>query len=94
MKKFLGVLLASFMCFTLVACNNDSGTMTDGTTTGGKVFYLNFKPESDAAWQELAKKYTEETGVEVKVVTAASGNYDVSLQNELGKATPELTMFQ
>lgn len=94
MKKFLGVLLASLMCFTLVACNNDSGTMTDGTTTGGKVFYLNFKPESDAAWQELAKKYTEETGVEVKVVTAASGNYDVSLQNELGKATPELTMFQ
>ena len=95
MKKLFAVLLAVLMCFTLVACNKDSGTTEGGDTpAGGKVFYLNFKPESDAAWQELAKKYTEETGVEVKVVTAASGNYDVSLQNELGKATPELTMFQ
>ena len=42
----------------------------------GSVYYLNFKPESDAAWQEIAKTYTEQTGVPVKVVTAASGQYD------------------
>lgn len=59
----------------------------------GSVYYLNFKPESDAAWQELAKTYTEQTGVPVKVVTAASGQYDTTLTAELDKdAAP--TMFQ
>ena len=36
---------------------------TEATTdAAGKVYYLNFKPEQDEAWQNLAKKYTEETG--------------------------------
>lgn len=57
------------------------------------MYYLNFKPESDAAWQEIAKTYTEQTGVPVKVVTAASGQYDTTLTAELDKdAAP--TMFQ
>ena len=64
----------------------------DATATGS-VYYLNFKPESDAAWQELAKTYTEQTGVKVTVVTAASGTYDTTLTAELDKdAAP--TMFQ
>ena len=42
----------------------------------GSVYYLNFKPEVDEVWQKLAKEYTEETGVSVKVVTAASGTYE------------------
>ena len=33
----------------------------------GSVYYLNFKPEQDAQWQELAKIYTEQTGVPVTV---------------------------
>ena len=45
---------------------------TEATTdAAGKVYYLNFKPEQDEAWQNLAKKYTEETSVPVTVVTAA-----------------------
>ena len=41
---------------------------TEATTdAAGKVYYLNFKPEQDEAWQNLAKKYTEETGVPVTV---------------------------
>ena len=56
----------------------------DATATGS-VYYLNFKPESDAAWQELAKTYTEQTGVKVTVVTAASGTYDTTLTAELDK---------
>ena len=59
----------------------------------GSVYYLNFKPESAAAWQEIAKTSTEQTGVPVKVVTAASGQYDTTLTAELDKdAAP--TMFQ
>ena len=59
----------------------------------GSVYYLNFKPESDAAWQELAKTYTEQTGVPVKVVTAASGTYDTTLAAELDKSSAP-TLFQ
>lgn len=41
--------------------------------SAGKVYYLNFKPEQAQAWEALAAKYTEETGVQVSVQTAASG---------------------
>lgn len=60
---------------------------------GGSVYYLNFKPEQDAAWQALAKAYTEETGVEVTVVTAASGQYETTLMSEMGKSSAP-TLFQ
>ena len=60
---------------------------------GGSVYYLNFKPEQDEAWQTLAKAYTEETGVEVTVVTAASGQYETTLMSEMGKSSAP-TLFQ
>ena len=59
----------------------------------GSVYYLNFKPEVDEVWQKLAKEYTEETGVPVKVVTAASGTYEQTLMSEIAnKEAP--TLFQ
>ncbi|MGM9626590.1 MAG: ABC transporter substrate-binding protein [Faecousia sp.] len=51
----------------------------------GSVYYLNFKPEFDGALQELAATYTAETGVPVKVVTAASGDYSTTLNAQMGK---------
>ncbi len=60
---------------------------------GGSVYYLNFKPEQDEAWQKLAASYTAETGVEVTVVTAASGNYETTLMSEMGKSSAP-TLFQ
>ena len=59
----------------------------------GKVYYLNFKPEQDEAWQNLAKAYTEETGVPVTVVTAASGTYEETLMADMAK-TDAPTLFQ
>lgn len=53
---------------------------------GGKVYYLNFKPEADQAWQDLAATYTEQTGVEVTVLTAAEGQYNTTLQAEMAKS--------
>lgn len=64
-----------------------------GNAEGGKVYYLNFKPEVDAVWQDLAAKYTEETGVSVKVVTAASGTYEQTLMSEVAN-TDAPTLFQ
>ena len=97
MKKFLALILALVMALSLVACgggSNDAQGEGDGDAAAtGSVYYLNFKPEADQAWQDLAAAYTAETGVPVKVVTAASGQYDTTLTAELDKdAAP--TMFQ
>ena len=109
MKKALAIILMLAMVFSLVACTTDNGGEQDpGTTqpnTGdttneggsteatGSVYYLNFKPESDAAWQALVEEYTAETGVEVKVVTAASGTYSETLTAEMDKSSMP-TLFQ
>ena len=51
----------------------------------GYVYYINYKPEADAAWQELAQTYTAQTGTRVKIVTAASGSYMDTLTAEMNK---------
>ena len=78
MKKALSLLLITILCVGLFA----------GCAGGekGRVYWLNFKPESDEVLQEVAKMYTEETGVEVKVLTAASGTYNQTLLAEMDKA--------
>jgi len=52
----------------------------------GSVYLLNFKPESDDAWQELAATYSDMTGVDVTVLTAADGTYATTLQSEMAKS--------
>lgn len=64
-----------------------------GSSEGGSVYYLNFKPEVAEQWEAIAKKYTDKTGVEVKVVTAASGTYESTLTSEVAKKNPP-TLFQ
>ncbi len=59
---------------------------TETPAASGRVYYLNFKPEFDVALQELAATYTANTGVEVKVVTAASGTYSDTLTAEMAKS--------
>ena len=59
----------------------------------GQVYYLNFKPEADEAWQSIAKTYTEQTGIPVTVVTAASGTYEETLAAEIIKDEAP-TLFQ
>jgi len=62
------------------------------TSETGSVYWLNFKPESDEVLQKVAAMYTEKTGVPVKVVTAASGNYESTLTSEMDK-TSAPTLF-
>ena len=71
-----------------------SAQPTSEAAATGKVYYLNFKPEADAAWQALAAKYTETTGVPVTVVTAASGTYQETLTAEMDKGDAAPTLFQ
>ena len=82
MKKIIALALAAVLCLALATACADAS-----------VYYLNFKPEQDAQWQELAKVYTEKTGVPVTVVTAASGTYETTLMSEIEKSEPP-TLFQ
>ena len=75
------------------AATETSTAATETSKAEGSVYYLNFKPEQDQQWQDLAKAYTEETGVPVTVVTAASGNYETTLMSEMGKSGAP-TLFQ
>ena len=107
MKKILALGLTAALSLSLLAgCGGGTGTPAEtgsagtdapaaetGSGSGGSVYYLNFKPEQDAQWQELAEIYTEETGVPVKVVTAASGTYETMLTSEMAKDDAP-TMFQ
>ena len=98
MKKLIALLLAMIMVISMAAltgCDDAKPDTNDGGNDAakGKVYYLNFKPEADAAWQDLAAKYTAETGVQVKVVTAASGTYSDTLNAEMAK-TDAPTLFQ
>src|SRR5690606_17161647 len=80
-----GVTMAA-LAAGLVACSG-------GEDAEGKVYYLNFKPEQAEQWDALAKTYTEETGVEVDVETAASGTYETTLKSEMAKSDAP-TLFQ
>ena len=90
MKKLIALLLALVMVLGLAACSG--GSSGEQASDAGSVYYLNFKPEADAALQELAALYTETTGVPVKVVTAASGTYSDTLTAEMAK-TEAPTIF-
>lgn len=92
MKKVTATMLAAVMAAgMLTGCggSGDSAKKDDEPS----VYYLNFKPEVAEVWETLAEKYSEETGVKVKVKTAASGQYEQTLKSEIAK-TDAPTLFQ
>ena len=102
-RNFLKVAGASAAALGLAACGGSSSSTAASTASStaasaapaaaGKVYYLNFKPEQDQDWQDLAAEYTKETGVPVTVVTAASGQYETTLMSEMEKSEAP-TLFQ
>ncbi len=93
MKKLIALLLALVMVLSLCACGAKEEAAAPAEEAAGSVYYLNFKPEQDEAWQNLAEEYTAATGVPVTVLTAASGTYEETLMAEMGK-TEAPTLFQ
>jgi len=79
------VLLTVILSVSLTACGGKKKT--------SQVYFLNFKPESASVYEEIAKKYEEETGVKVKVVTAAANGYEQTLKSEIAKSDAP-TIFQ
>ncbi len=88
MKKVLTIMLVALIALTTVFAQGAS----EAPAKQGSVYWLNFKPESDSVLQEVAKAYKAETGVDVKVVTAASGTYQETLTAEMDKSNPP-TLF-
>lgn len=77
-------LICVLSCFSLAGC---------GEKNKAQVYFLNFKPESAAVYEEIAKEYEKETGIKVKVVTAAANTYEQTLKSEIAK-TSAPTIFQ
>ena len=99
-RQFITAGLGATAGVAAIAATGCSGGSGNGSAAGsgsasaaGEVYYLNFKPEQDAQWQELAELYTEETGVPVTVKTAASGQYETTLKSEMAKSEAP-TLFQ
>ena len=108
-KKIALGMTTTLIASLLIACGNDdtgtdsdtdTGTDTETEETGGdsaagegSVYYLNFKPEIADQIEELAELYTEETGVEVIMTTAAGGTYEETLRAEITKSTPPTIFF-
>lgn len=94
MKKIVSVILCAVMIFMLSSCGNkdnpQSGTANKGNA---QVYFLNFKPEVSDVYKEIAAAYEKETGVKVKVVTAASDTYETTLKSEISKSEAP-TIFQ
>ncbi len=89
MKKILSVFLcAALICtfvFSLAGCKS--------TTAADNIYFLNFKPEVASVYEKIAKEYENETGIKVKVVTAAANTYEQTLKSEIAKSNPP-TIFQ
>jgi len=91
------IIIASLM---LVACGTTATQTTVATQAptsapagGGEVYYLNFKPEVAETYAKIADAYKAETGVTLKVVTAAAGTYEQTLKSEIAK-TDAPVLFQ
>lgn len=102
LKKGIALAMAASLAVCALAGCGDTanggtasagGNSAGGSSSGGKVYYLNFKPEQADAWKALAKTYTDQTGVEVTVETAASGTYESKLKAEMAKENAP-TLFQ
>ena len=86
-QKFTSLAMAIvtiLLTFSFAGCSSDKNS---------QVYFLNFKPESASVYEEIAKKYEEETNVKVKVVTAAANNYEQTLKSEIAKSDAP-TIFQ
>lgn len=78
--------------------NDNTGTTGQSPSSsqpaaGTEIYFLNFKPEVSAVYEKIAASYKEETGVTVKVVTAASDTYEQTLTSEIAKKDAP-TIFQ
>ncbi|MBQ7521691.1 MAG: ABC transporter substrate-binding protein [Clostridia bacterium] len=109
LTKLTAVFMALCLSVSAVAlsgCNgSDGGNTGDGgsklssdskvdTSSVKEIYYLNFKPEISQKYEAIAAQYEKETGIKVKVTTAASGEYEKTLTTQMANADSAPTIFQ
>ena len=88
MKKSLSILLV----FALALSSVFAGGAKE--SSANEVYFLNFKPEiADVYTDIVAPAFEEETGLKLRVVTAASNQYQTTLRSEMTKSNPPV-IFQ
>ncbi len=83
-KLCITALMMTFISSMVSGCSSESKA---------DVYFLNFKPESAATYEKIAADYEKETGVKIKIETAASSTYEQTLKSEIAKSTAP-TIFQ
>jgi len=91
--RVLGVAVAAALALAAAGCGTGGSGSGSDTGATGNVYFLNFKPEVADVYDQIVAEYKAETGVDVKVVTAASGTYEQTLTSEIAKSSPP-TIFQ
>ncbi len=89
MKCFSKKIIALFLCVLIVIPLTLSGCKRNSQ----EIYFLNFKPEQANIYKEIANEYEKQTGVKVKVVTAAANGYEQTLKSEIAKSDAP-TIFQ
>ena len=85
-KIAVSCLATTFLASLFAGCGNSG--------SGAKeIYFLNFKPECAEVYDKIAADYEKETGVKVKIETAASGTYEQTLKSEVAKSNAP-TIFQ
>lgn len=90
MKKTLSILLIVLLAVTgtLFAQGSSEKASTP------EVYFLNFKPEIATVYTDVvAPAFEAETGIKLKVVTAASNQYATTLKSEMATSNPPV-IFQ
>jgi len=89
MKKSLLLLTTVLALSTPLFANG-----ANETKSSDEVYFLNFKPEvAEVYTNDIAPAFEKETGIKLKVVTAASGQYAQTLKSEMAKSNPP-SIFQ
>lgn len=96
-KKLIALTLALASLSSVAVGCSQSGTSSTasasqapaastGKASSGEIYYLNFKPEIADVYKKISEAYKQETGVTLKVETAAAGTYEQTLKSEMAKA--------
>ena len=100
-RKLLAMAIATTVIASVfVGCGSSTTEKTEGEDTAKteeskatEIYFLNFKPEIAEVYDKIVADYEKETGVKVKIQTAASGTYEQTLKSEMGKSDAP-TIFQ
>lgn len=88
-RRFVASLMTLAMLVTMLSgCS--FGSSSKKVT---QIYFLSCKPEVKSVWEDVSAAYEKETGIKLKVLTAADGNHERTLKAELAKKDYP-TMFQ